>query len=282
MDIQKKFLAIITRSLVFFLFLSLLGCATEHHRRPPVRDIWHQPLKSTTTYKVQAGDTLYSIAWAYGLDYRQVAAANGITPPTYHIEVGKKIVLIPANSSVSPVAHNVQAAPPPPVKPVAKKVPQQTTPIKPITKKMVVQQQTKIVTAPPQLVMVQTVQHDGIAWAWPAQGKLICMFSSNDLHKGIEIAGKSGAPVLAAAAGKVVYASNGLRGYGLLIIIKHNDDYLSAYAHNQKLLVTEGQNVRVGQVIAKMGATEARRVMLHFEIRKAGKPVDPLQYLPKR
>jgi lipoprotein NlpD len=302
MDMHKKFTVFVIKSLIFALFFSLLGCTTPRHGRVPVRDIWRQNLKGTTSYVVQPGDTLYSIAWAYGLDYRQVAVANDINPPGYRIEVGKKLILTANNTG----ARNLQtiAAPIATPKPIKAATTSQqqiapvavTQPIKPVRLTTTQQPVTTTATAASdtaqqqmtsapiraQFVAVQTAQRDGVAWGWPAQGKLICMFSASNLDKGIDVAGKNGAPVLAAASGKVVYASNGLRGYGLLIIIKHNDEYLSAYAHNQKLLVVEGQTVRVGQVIAKMGSTEARRVMLHFEIRKAGKPVDPLQYLPGR
>jgi lipoprotein NlpD len=287
MDIQKNFVLLF----IFFLFFSLVGCATPRHSRHiPVRDVWHQPWKGTTSYVVQSGDTLYSIAWAYGLDYRQVALANKIVSPAYHIEVGEKIILTAVPASTKTITatqrHPASAAvPPASTSKLAQRTSAAQQPVTTPTPPPATTTQQSVVTSTParvQFIAVRTVQRDGVAWAWPAQGRLICTFSTQDLNKGIDIAAKNGAPVVAAASGKVVYASNGLRGYGLLIIIKHNDEYLSAYAHNQKLLVAEGQNVRAGQVIAKMGSTEARRVMLHFEIRKAGKPVNPLQYLPKR
>jgi lipoprotein NlpD len=114
----------------------------------------------------------------------------------------------------------------------------------------------------------------------PARGKLIGRFSESDRRKGIDIAGKLGEPVMASAAGKVVYSGSGLRGYGKLIIIKHNNTFLSAYAHNDKILVKEGQSVTRGQKIALMGKTDASQVELHFEVRRFGKPVDPAKYLP--
>jgi len=115
---------------------------------------------------------------------------------------------------------------------------------------------------------------------WPARGKLVTGFSDTANLKGIDIAGKAGQPVLASAAGKVVYAGTGLRGYGKLVIVKHNADYLSAYAHNREILVKEGQQVTKGQKIAEMGNTDSDQVKLHFEIRQRGKPVDPLRFLP--
>ena len=122
--------------------------------------------------------------------------------------------------------------------------------------------------------------NDRIDWLWPATGKLVTGFSDNANLKGIDIAGKAGQPVVATAAGKVVYAGTGLRGYGKLVIVKHNNTYLSAYAHNNDILVKEGQQVSRGQKIAEMGDTDSDQVKLHFEIRRLGKPVDPLKYLP--
>ncbi|WP_296873588.1 peptidoglycan DD-metalloendopeptidase family protein, partial [Tibeticola sp.] len=122
---------------------------------------------------------------------------------------------------------------------------------------------------------------DEIAFIWPAQGALIAVFDEQK-HKGLDIAGKPGDPVVAAADGRVVYAGAGLRGYGNLIILKHNNTFLTAYAHNQTLLVKEDQTVRKGQKIAELGASDADRPKLHFEIRRQGKPVDPAKYLPAR
>ena len=120
-------------------------------------------------------------------------------------------------------------------------------------------------------------------WRWPVKGKIIAHFSSKAQgNKGIDIAGRRGTSIRSAANGKVVYAGSALRGYGKLVIIKHNDDYLSAYAHNDSILVKEQQQIKSGDVIAKMGNTDAQRVMLHFEVRFRGKSVDPLKYLPKK
>lgn len=120
-----------------------------------------------------------------------------------------------------------------------------------------------------------------IVWIWPASGKLVGTFSEGG-NKGVDIAGKAGDPVLAASGGKVVYSGTGLRGYGKLVIVKHNNNYLTAYAHNQTVLVKEGQSVGKGQKIAEMGNTDADQVKLHFEVRRQGKPVDPLKHLPPR
>jgi lipoprotein NlpD len=124
------------------------------------------------------------------------------------------------------------------------------------------------------------VEEPTMEWSLPAQGRVITKFSESDNRKGIDIAGKLGQPVMASANGKVVYSGSGLRGYGKLIIIKHNNTYLSAYAHNSKILVKEGQSVSRGQKIAEMGKTDARQVELHFEVRRYGKPVDPAKYVP--
>jgi lipoprotein NlpD len=127
---------------------------------------------------------------------------------------------------------------------------------------------------------VPQIDDDKIDWAWPTSGKVIAGFSENANLKGIDIGGKSGQPVLASAAGRVVYAGSGLRGYGKLIIVKHNNTFLSAYAHNREILVKEGQHVSKGQKIGEMGDTDADQVKLHFEIRRLGKPIDPSKYLP--
>ncbi len=121
---------------------------------------------------------------------------------------------------------------------------------------------------------------DRVNWSWPATGKVVTSYSEAANLKGIGIGGKAGQPVLASAAGKVVYAGSGLRGYGKLVIIKHNKTYLSVYAHNSEILVKEGQTVTKGQKIAEMGNTDSEQVKLHFEIRRQGKPVDPIKYLP--
>lgn len=151
-----------------------------------------------------------------------------------------------------------------------------------------VEQQAPLAAAPENKAAVKNdlkpeaaVGGEEFAWIWPANGKLVGTFSEG-ASKGIDIAGKAGDPILAAGDGKVVYSGTGLRGYGKLIIIKHNNTYLSAYAHNQNILLKEGQSVSKGQKIAEMGNTDADQVKLHFEVRRQGKPVDPLKYLPQR
>ena len=211
------------------------------------------PKPPPAVHVVRKGETLYSIAWQYGLDYRTVAARNGIRPP-YTIYPGQKLqIRKPASASGN-------------AKPVTKS-PARTKSPKPAAPS------SKSSGRKP----VKTVSR----WHWPARGKVVSRFKAGDPRRqGIDIAGRAGSPIRAAAAGKVVYSGNGLRGYGNLVIIKHNDIWFSAYAHNQRIRVRENDTVKAGQHIADMGRTGADRVMLHFEIRRNGKPVDPLRYLP--
>lgn len=268
--------------LILLNLFFLSGCGTDKINQVRVTEAWHQPLRVPVIYMVHAGDRLYSIAWMYGLDYKQIAKDNHLKPP-YKIEVGQRLRLRPQSSAwvapkkvVTKPAYTAARRPAPKAQTNAVNKPSnkqaEITAPPPVT--------TTTLTATPPLGAVSKIA--GITWTWPAQGKIINGFAPTNLNRGVDIAGKLGNPVLAAAAGRVVYAGNGLRGYGQLIIIKHNDTYLSAYAHNQTLLVKEGQNVRIGQRIATLGASEAKSPMLHFEIRQNGKPVDPLKYLPTR
>lgn len=266
------------------ILLLLSGCVNNATTAPaPVTEAWHQTINTEHTYTVQPDDTLFSIAWGFGLDYRQLAALNNISAPGYAIKVGQKLKLgagndqstseaTPAPAQTTPVA----VTPAYTAKAALNTNQASVSPTKPAPTNVV----APVVVATPKLLPVTTARVEGILWAWPAQGRIINTYSPTGLNKGLDIAGIAGTPVLAAASGKVVYAGNGLRGYGDLIIIKHNDEFLSAYAHNRKLFVKEGQMVKVGQVIASMGNTESKQVVLHFEIRKAGKPVDPQKYLP--
>ena len=224
---------------------------------------------------VQRGDTLYSIAFRFGWDWKVLAQRNNIAAP-YVIKTGQiirfdgrpsqpaAVASTPrANSSVN-TKNNIAKAPP-----AAVKAPSNTAAVN-----------SKAGVKP---VEKSVPSNFTGRWTWPATGAVIGRFSSNgSLNKGVDIAGELGQPVLAASDGSVVYAGSGLRGYGELVIIKHSDTYVSAYGHNRRLLVREGQQVKVGQVIAEMGSTGTDRVKLHFEIRRQGKPVDPQQYLPKR
>lgn len=225
-------------------------------------------------YRVQRGDTLYSIAFRFGWDWKALAARNGIAAP-YLIRVGQVIRFDGQPGSRAPVVASAPVATPVPVRPPITSP--QTTPARPPATP---QTPPKVVQA---TTPMQPVQRSAGGWAWPTNGAVIGRFSSNgSLNKGIDIAGELGQPVSAASDGSVVYAGSGLRGYGELVIIKHSDTYVSAYGHNRRLLVQEGQKVKAGQTIAEMGSTGTDRVKLHFEIRRQGKPVDPLQYLPRR
>jgi len=251
-------------------------------------------------YKVQKGDTLYSIAFNFGFDYHELAELNGIPDPTV-IHIGQEIRLFPAAGAAA-VSRATENRPDIKSQPVVSKLPYSEQAVAQIEKmqagstKIAAKTEvgTKPVVAVKPVVEVKPVVDvkpgkpevivtagtaEAVKWEMPTSGKVVGNFSENDNRKGIDIAGKQGQPVYASAPGKVVYSGSGLRGYGKLIIIKHNSTYLSAYAHNDKLLVKEGQMVAKGQMIAGMGSTDANRVVLHFEIRKLGKPVDPAKYL---
>jgi lipoprotein NlpD len=225
----------------------------------------------SSTYHVQRGETLYSIAFRYGLDYRGVAAANGIPAP-YTIYPGQKIYLKEATPAPIPAKRVAPAAKkaPAPTRPAPAPVPVRK-PVPPPTTK------TKTATSVPAAYAGRAVN----AWRWPTSGRVIRGYSSS-VHKGIDIGGKRGDAVVAVAAGKVVYAGTGIVGFGELLIVKHNEIYLSAYGHNDRLLVSEGDTVRAGQKIAEKGSSGTDTVKLHFEIRKEGKPVDPQRLLPRR
>ena len=220
---------------------------------------------------VQRGETLYQIAFRYGWDWKALAANNNLRQP-FTIYPGQRISLEQRAASVA------RAVTPTPTTRPSSSAPVRTTPtpvpapVKSTAQKQPVTKKPAPTPAPAALT----------GWQWPAQGPLIARFQSNaSLNKGIDIAGQLGQPIFSAANGTVVYAGRGLIGYGEMIIIKHDDDFLSAYAHNSRLLVKEGEQVRVGQKIAEMGSSGTDRVKLHFEIRRRGQPVDPLGYLPK-
>lgn len=220
-------------------------------------------------YTVQRGDTILHIALNTGQNWRDIARWNNLDNPNV-IEVGQVLRVVPPAGSVAiaePVRPAASAAPVPQLPAsgpgVASSAPRPST--------------------PPAAAAAAVPPEDEVAWAWPTAGAATILAGFDEQkNKGIDIGGKAGDPVLAAADGRVVYAGAGLRGYGNLIILKHNNTYLTAYAHNQSLLVKEDQSVRKGQKIAEMGSTDTDRVKLHFEIRRQGKPVDPTRYLPAR
>ncbi len=268
-------------------------------------------------YAVVQGDTLYSIAFRKGVDFRDLAQWNGIAAP-YTIWPGQRLILSPpAKSHAAPVAAapgrasgapvatapvfepvTASSAPPAAAPPAARSasVPATSPAITPSPSRPAVAATAATVVpvagvpaaapatmpppAPPAAGVSRVVS--SVQWRWPADGSLVGRFQSGDAIPGIQIVGKSGDPVRAAADGVVVYSGNGLVGYGELVIIKHNDSFLSAYGHNRKRLVKEGQRVSAGQQIAEMGSTGTTRNELEFQIRRDGNPVDPLGYLPLR
>jgi lipoprotein NlpD len=241
-----------------------------------------KPRTTAGSYRVARGDTLYSIAFRNGVDFRDLAAWNGIAAP-YTIWPGQVLRLSPAGGTAS--TPRTVASVPAPTTHVARPVtPVPTHPNPSAPRTVPAPAPVAAVPAPPAAAVPKgaTRAVSGVSWRWPADGTLIKKFQSGDAIPGIELAGKAGDPVRAAADGVVVYSGNGLVGYGELIIIKHNDDFLSAYGHNRKRLVKEGQRVSAGQLIAEMGSTGAPRDELQFQIRRDGNPVDPLDYLPAR
>ncbi|MGO8754085.1 MAG: peptidoglycan DD-metalloendopeptidase family protein [Gallionellaceae bacterium] len=313
--------------------VALSACASSVNRAPisDLRSAQKKPAASPVTlsgkqkpgepdwrpqvYVVQKGDTLYAIAFNYGLDYHEIADLNNIQNPDV-IKVGQELRLFAASDviSVKPAPPETQGAvvskPLPESKPgeevkpagipvisgpLAVKLPYSAEAAEQIAKMQgAVAQPAAVVAAkaepsrspesrpvaPPVAASAPDTADDAIEWGMPTSGKIIAEYSESENRKGIDVAGKIGQPILASAAGKVVYSGSGLRGYGKLIIIKHNQTYLSAYAHNDRILVKEGQTVTKGQKIAEMGNSDADHVELHFEIRKLGKPVDPAKYLP--
>lgn len=218
---------------------------------------------------VKPGDSIYSISWEYGLDYLEIAKWNGIKRP-YHLKSGQRLNLRQgAAPSPAPAPSVIVSTPLPPEPAGASAKPgsgQSAGGSGATMASVPATQSAQPLTAPTR-------------WQWPAKGDLIAKYSRANGVNGIRIAGQKGSAIQATAAGDVVYVGEGLRGYGKLIIVKHSEKYLSAYAHNRKILVTEGERIKAGQQIAEMGDSGAERTMLHFEIRVNGKPQDPLKFL---
>lgn len=234
------------------------------------------------SYVVQKGDTLYSIARKNGQSVEFLASVNNLEPP-YTLKLGQKLLLSRDNSvtaatqkenAVVPVAGGAESTTTAATS--TNKTSAATTPSKATTPSNPTVAQTPI-------VKTKTRRVSGVTWSWPTtSGRVIEQFSTSEQgNKGLDISGQRGQAVLAAADGQVVYSGNALRGFGNLIIINHTNEYLSAYAHNDALLVKEGQKVKRGQQIARMGNTDASSVRLHFEIRYRGQSVNPINYLPK-
>jgi lipoprotein NlpD len=226
-------------------------------------------------YIVKPGDTLIRISIDTGQSWRDLARWNGLDNPNL-LEVGQALRVVPPGVEPSAVSVKPVSTPRLEVKPLEGRPAPNAVPLTIATPAPA----SSTATAPPPSAPPRDGDDD-LLWAWPASGTVVAPFDDSR-SKGLAISGKAGDPVQAAADGRVVYAGSGLRGYGNLIIVKHNATYLSAYAHNQTLLVKEDQAVRRGQKIAEMGASDAERVQLHFEIRKLGKPIDPARLLPAR
>jgi len=254
-----RFVAHTSFILLLFTTLILAGCG------------------SFNAYTVRKGDTLYSISFRYGQDYKQVAEWNHIDPP-YIISPGQILHISPPGQIKqhpvkTPASEGITETASAPGSSVTVAV------VKPSTSQAAGGQ----VGDRPAITRQVPVEYPrDVRWQWPVRGDIIQTFSGRQPgRQGIDITATAGTSIRAAASGRVVYAGEGLSSYGKLIIIKHNEEYISAYAHNRVMLVKEGQNVDAGDPIGEMGDTGTSRVKLHFEVRKKGKPVDPLKYLPK-
>ena len=268
----------------------LAGCANKN-RPAPVEDRSPNAIRTPAKmvagsdnagkpgyYSVKSGDTLIRIGMDNGQSWRDIARWNNIENPNL-IETGQVLRVVPPEESgvvVRPVSStNIVASPAP--------SPAASAPAPAVNAASVKQPVSSATTpnpsSPANNLTTADSPEEAVSFQWPTRGNVLAGFDEVK-NKGLDIAGKAGDPVLAAADGKVVYAGSGLRGYGNLVIIKHNNTYLTAYAHNQSLLVKEDQAIKRGQKIAEMGNSDADQVKLHFEIRRQGKPVDPAKYLP--
>ena len=238
-------------------------------------------------YTVKPGDTLIRIGLDNGQNWRDIVRWNALENPN-QIEVGQVLRVVPPVGAVAAAPASTQtavvtrpvgvgSAVPAPVAPAASSAGAS----RPAAPQGSTGAGTTAVATAPVAAPAATNPDEEISWVWPTSGSVLAGFDEVK-NKGLDIGGSAGAPVVAAADGRVVYVGAGLRGYGNLIILKHNNTYLTAYAHNQSLLVKEDQSVRKGQKIAEMGSSDADRVKLHFEVRRQGKPVDPAKYLPPR
>lgn len=285
------------------LALSLPTVSCGARPLAPVRDYSKPQRAPETTYReVRRGDTLFSIAWESGLDVHDLAGWNGLDAP-YQIHPGQRLRLKPppatktangyrviaAGDTLSRIADDIgvsvqQLAAWNGLSPPYRLTPGQrlrlTAPRTAHASPSPATPKTAKAAADPPANDVAVERKPVTAWMWPTEGKLLARFD-NGASKGIDIGGATGQTIRAAAAGKVVYQGSGLRGYGRLIIIQHNADFLSAYAHCEAIHVKEGDRVKTGQTIAAMGSTGTDRIKLHFEIRRRGVPVNPLDYLPK-
>lgn len=226
------------------LLIGLTACGGREDLAPVVELNWRASGNQTAQYVVKRGDTLYAIAFRYDRDYRELATANHLYSP-YSLRVGQIILLQPMTTPTS--------------------LPRRPNLVRP----RVVQQPYR----------AQPIPSGSGSWLWPAHGRVVANFVPTQGKKGLDIAGKKGDKIYAARSGTVAYAGSGLAGYGNLIIIRHDSQYLTAYGNNARNLVSEGQTIKAGQVIADMGVVGRRFWGVHFEVRQSGRPVNPLNYL---
>jgi len=280
---------------------------SQGHARPAPAPRAEEPRQDARgSYTVRRGDTLLRIALDHGQSYRDLVAWNNLADPD-DIKVGQVLRVSPSVSERSASNSNGTVTQPVPMPPESRpQAPRKTTPRadkKPYSEDSVAEAQrgdkaeavvnagagasatngtaAVAVTGSRVGATVTATDDEKLSWMWPSDGRIIATFDEGK-NKGIDIAGRAGQQVMAAGAGKVMYAGSGIRGYGNLVIVKHSNSLLSAYAHNRAIVVKEGDNVAKGQVIAEMGDSDADTVKLHFEIRQQGKPVDPSRFLPSR
>lgn len=260
------------------LTVALVSCQSAPHAPAPVVSLDMQAdaeadVFGQDTYTVRSGDTLFAIAWYSGNDYRDLARYNNLAEP-YVIHPGETLRLVAPKPKVQ---IETRPAPKPTAghtRPISKQPPVDPTPKQAYgeSEKAVNQQQVR-----------RQFPAKVARWVWPAEGQIVGRFSNSESgNKGVDIQNSQGSPIVAAAAGKVVYTGEALRGYGQLVIIKHTDTFLSAYAHNDRILVSEQQWVNAGEQIGTMGSSGTDSVKLHFEVRYRGKSLDPMRYLPRR
>jgi lipoprotein NlpD len=264
---------------VLLCCLNIMSCSTRS-QPAPVSELYQgktfrdfeQQAYSAKTYQVKTGDTLYSIAWYSGNDYRDLARINKISPP-YQIRPGQILTLVVTAKSTRPKSNKNTGQ-------TSKIIINQS--VDP-SKKQAYGESEQIVNKGPIGPATGQFPDRVKSWQWPTYETVSRGFSAKEQgNKGLDFSGILGLPILAAADGKVVYTGNALRGFGKLVIIKHSDAYLTAYAHNDTMLVKEQQWVMAGQKIATMGKSGTDKVKLHFEVRYKGKSIDPLRYLPSR
>ncbi len=302
-----------------FALVFLSACQTTPNQAPVIDRTVHPAVKPASPsetaqvardehglYTVKKGDTLIRIALEFGQNYRDLVTWNNLANPN-DIKVDQVLRVLPPDSA--PNSPGVETAavimPPsdktPPPAPVVKKTGPKGEK-KPYSEANLAELQradngkdastaaapaapapaaTRPAAPPPPAAPAMAADDAALTWVWPAEGKVVATFDEGK-NKGVDIAGKAGQQVVAAGAGKVMYAGSGIRGYGNLVIVKHSNNLLSAYAHNRTILVKEGQSVSKGQMIAEMGDSDTDSVKLHFEIRQQGKPVDPSRFLPNR